>query len=100
MPKRRYSEHRAMPTSCAMQGKGRRKERKVCVVFFEHTAHYLVHPLVRLWHKVPEADGGEGDEAEVCRVQRAPSLPLAEEDGAANHVAHHQHAADPQRDLV
>lgn len=37
--------------------------------------------LVGLGDKVSEADGGEGDEAKVERVQEAPALPSAEQKG-------------------
>ena len=65
--------------------------------FYRPVSPHLVGPCLR--HEVPEPDGGQGNEAEVGRVQEAPVLPLGEEEGAAEDVADDQDAADPQRDL-
>ncbi len=40
------------------------------------------------WNDVPEADGAEGDEAEVAAVQEPPPLPLTKEEGPATDVGH------------
>lgn len=36
-------------------------------------------------HKVPEADGGEGDDDKVDGLQRAPALDVLEDDGRQGH---------------
>ncbi len=40
------------------------------------------------WNDVPEADGAEGDEAEVAAVQEPPPLPLAKEECPSTDVGH------------
>lgn len=36
-------------------------------------------------HKVPKADGGEGDDDKVDGLQRAPALDVLEDDGRQGH---------------
>lgn len=50
-----------------------------------------VHEKKEYWitfftgHKVPEADGGEGDDDEVDGLQRAPALDVLEDDSRQGH---------------
>lgn len=46
---------------------------------------------------VAEADGAEGDEAEVEPVEEAPALPLPEDDRPAANVADHHRQAQRDR---
>ena len=55
--------------------------------------------LLRLGDKVSEADGGEGDDAEVGGVEVVPALPVVEENGAHADVAEDHEAAQPNRNL-
>ena len=50
--------------------------------------------------EVPEADGGEGDEAEVGAVQEAPALPHLEEEGAADDVRDHEDDGEQDGDRL
>ena len=50
--------------------------------------------------EVPEADGGEGDEAEVRAVQEAPALPHLEEEGAADDVCDHEDDGEQDGDRL
>ena len=49
-----------------------------------------VHCVLLVWCEVPEANGGEGDEAEVGAVQEGPALPHLEEEGSPPYVDNHQ----------
>ena len=52
---------------------------------------------VGAWHDISEADGGEGDEAEVGGLQPVPPLPQPEQHGPAEDVAADDDHGDGQR---
>ena len=49
---------------------------------------YLAVLALLVGHEVAEADGGEGDEAEVAAVHQGPALPLLERVGLGDQVRH------------
>lgn len=49
-------------------------------------------------HEVPEADGGEGDEAEIRGIQERPVLPFREEKRPSEDIGHYQKDAQPDWD--